>query len=74
MWTVSDVLVDIYPFIILHKKGYINQNYKRVYLDQDIIDGPPKLYIPSAINIWKKLLSKAIWADKNGLVSEILAE
>ena len=24
----------------------------------------PKLYIPSTINIWKKLLTKAIWADK----------
>ena len=29
-----------------------------------------KLYIPSTINIWKKLLSTAIWADKNGLVSD----
>ena len=27
-----------------------------------------KLYIPSTINIWKKLLSTAIWADKNGVV------
>ena len=24
----------------------------------------PKLYIPSSINIWKKVLTKAIWADK----------
>ena len=24
----------------------------------------PKLYIPSTINIWKKVLTKAIWADK----------
>ena len=23
-----------------------------------------KLYIPSTINIWKKVLTKAIWADK----------
>ena len=28
----------------------------------------PKLYIPSTINIRKKVLTKAIWADKNGLV------
>ena len=27
-----------------------------------------KLYIPSTTNNWKKLLSTAIWADKNGLV------
>ena len=24
----------------------------------------PKLYIPSTINIWKKVLTKAIWAGK----------
>ena len=24
----------------------------------------PKLYIPSSINIWKKVLTKAIWTDK----------
>jgi hypothetical protein len=24
----------------------------------------PKLYIPSTINSWKKVLTKAIWADK----------
>ena len=23
-----------------------------------------KLYVPSTINIWKKVLTKAIWADK----------
>ena len=32
-----------------------------------------KLYIPSTINIWKKLLSTAIWADKNGLISGRIA-
>ena len=32
-----------------------------------------KLYIPSTINIWEKVLTKAIWADKNGLVSGRLA-
>ena len=32
-----------------------------------------KLYIPSAINIWKKVLTKAIGADKNVLVSGRLA-
>ena len=32
-----------------------------------------KLYIPSTINIWKKVLTKDIWADKNGLVSGRLA-
>ena len=32
-----------------------------------------KLYIPSTINIWKKVLTKAIWEDKNGLVSGRLA-
>ena len=32
-----------------------------------------KLYIPSTINIWKKVLTKAIWAVKNGLVSGRLA-
>ena len=31
----------------------------------------PKLYIPSTINIWRKLLT--IWADTNGLVSGRLA-
>ena len=35
--------------------------------------GQSKLYIPSTINIWKKLLSTAIWADKNGLVSGRIA-
>ena len=33
----------------------------------------PKLYIQSTINIWKKLLSTAIWANKNGLVSGRIA-
>ena len=33
----------------------------------------PKLYIPSAINIWKKLPTNVIWADKKGLVSGRLA-
>ena len=33
----------------------------------------PKLYIPSTIYTWKKVLNKAIWADKNGLVSDRLA-
>ena len=32
-----------------------------------------KLYIPSTINIWKKMLTKAIWAVENGLVSGRLA-
>ena len=32
-----------------------------------------KVYIPSAINIWKKMLTKAILADKNGLISGRLA-
>ena len=54
MWTVSDVLVDIYPFIILHKKGYINQNYKRVYLDQDIIDGPDCMYRKDSSSLAKE--------------------
>ena len=25
----------------------------------------PNLYVPSTINIWKKVLTKTIWADKN---------
>ena len=29
----------------------------------------PKLYSQSTINIWRKLVRTAIWADKNGLVS-----
>ena len=32
-----------------------------------------KLYIPSTVNIGKKVLTKAIWADENGLVSGRLA-
>ena len=32
-----------------------------------------KLYIPSTINSWRKLLSTAIWVYKNGLVSGRLA-
>jgi hypothetical protein len=32
-----------------------------------------KLYIPSTIIISRKLLTAAIWADKNGLVSGRLA-
>ena len=34
----------------------------------------PKVYIPRTTNIWKKVLTKAIWADKNGLVSGRLAQ
>ena len=30
MWTVNDVLVDPYPFYFI----------KRVWIDQDVIDGP----------------------------------
>ena len=33
-----------------------------------------KLYTPGTINIWKKLLRKYVWADKNGLVFERLLE
>ena len=56
VWTVNDVLVNTYPFVILvdispftfwsvypllcNKRGYIDQNYKRVYIDQDVIDCP----------------------------------
>ena len=32
-----------------------------------------KLYIPSTINICKKLLSAAVWADKNELVFDRIA-
>ena len=32
-------------------------------------DYTPKLYIPRTINTWRKLLSTAIWADKNGRVA-----
>ena len=39
-----------------------------INLDQNSLSWA-KLYITSTINIWKKLLSTAIWADKNGLVS-----
>ena len=33
------------------------------------INAKAKSYIPSTINIWKKVLTKAIWAEKNGLVT-----
>ena len=33
----------------------------------------PMFYIPSTINTEKELLRRAIWADKNGLVSGRLA-
>ena len=42
-------------------------------LTDALVNLVPKLYIPSAINIWKKLLSRAIWADKNGQVSGRIA-
>ena len=32
-------------------------------------EGWPKIYIPSTINNWRKLLRTAIWSDENGLVS-----
>ena len=32
-----------------------------------------KLYIPSTINIWKKVLTKSIWAEKNWLASDRVA-
>ena len=32
-------------------------------------DYTPKLYIPRTISTWRKLLSTAIWADKNGRVA-----
>ena len=38
-----------------------------------IINNYTKSYILSTINIWKKLLSTAIWTDKNGLVSGRIA-
>ena len=34
---------------------------------------PPKLYTSSTIDIWKKVLIKAIGAENNGLVSVRLA-
>ena len=45
VWTVNDFLVNIYPFIIFisySTKGdtYVDQNDKRVSIDQDIIDDP----------------------------------
>ena len=37
---------------MLHKSGCLDSHFKA------------KLYIPSTINIWKKVLTKVIWADK----------
>ena len=37
---------------MLHKSGCLDSHFK------------VKLYIPSTINIWKKVLTKATWADK----------
>ena len=51
---------------ILNTSTSANHIYFK-YTSQFVV--PPKLYIPSTINIWKKVLTKAIWADKNGLVS-----
>ena len=40
-----------------NKKVYIHQNDQRVYIDQDIIDGPHFIYLH------KKLLREKNWLD-----------
>ena len=50
---MSPHTLDHYGAVSMESVSYIHQ---------------PKLHIPSTIHIWKKLLSTAIWSDKNGLV------
>ena len=50
VWTVNDVLVDWHPFsfwsTFLLKRVWIDQNKKgRIWIDQDVIDGPHCSYI-----------------------------
>ena len=45
--------------------NHMSWNWSQECIVLVISEPIPKLYIPSTINIWKKLLSTAIWADKN---------
>ena len=52
-------------------KQYMRENNVSAFTIK--ITQKSKLYIPSTINIWKKLLSTAIWAGENGLFSGRIA-
>ena len=51
-------------------RNYVNQlcsggvGMKQCVKKMERLSSCPNLYIPSTINIWKKVLTKAIWADK----------
>ena len=51
--------------ILIHENDFegVSATLFLVHLDFNMYSRP-KLYIPSSINIWKKMLTKAIWADK----------
>ena len=55
------------------KIAWINAHCKKIGPRYLSLRALPKLYIPSTIKIWKKVLTKAILADKTGLVSSRLA-
>ena len=72
------------PFIYTQHYSYIHmwalwkhihiQRFNAIFWKNFLyLNGSSRLYIPSTIKIWKKVLTKAIWADKNGLVSGRLA-
>ena len=52
------------PLSIKDVDGVIALDFKK-----QLLMLAPKSYIPSIIKNWKKLLSRTIWAGKNGLFS-----
>ena len=53
-------------YYFVKAKIVLVSNFDRSHVTSQQFNKRPKLYIPSTINIRKKLLSTAIWADKNG--------
>ena len=57
VWTVHDVLVDPYPFDAV-KRVWIDQNKKRVWINQDVIDSPHCICICKWREIFQTLCIK----------------
>ena len=89
LWNSSDILFEMFR-CYFRKNAFAFQSSKvekdwcakkrwsrmlhKIHSRGILFHAKPNLYIISTINIWKKVLTKAIWADKKyGLVSVRLA-
>ena len=63
------VCINLAIVSLVENTGLLSGNYSEIYIWSRIhtyvnVESRAKVYIPSTINIWKKVLNKAIWAGK----------